>query len=158
MAAERCVLCPRPHHAGRVCLVASIFHFRSFPAYPRSAEWLPLILLCSGLCWRLSSKPGQCPAVPVPFPGLPPGCICLSSWWYDDHSCWHLFNWPQAVDDRVMCAMYHAEQYKGGPIPTRGRIFRCRPGISVIPPKQAHRIARNVPPPPRFPPIFHFRT
>lgn len=41
--------------------------------------------------------------------------ITLSSWWYDDHSCWHLFNWPQAVDDRVMCAMYHAEQYKGGP-------------------------------------------
>ena len=41
--------------------------------------------------------------------------ITLSSWWYDDHSCWHLFNWPQAVDDRVMCALYHAEQYKGGP-------------------------------------------
>ena len=41
--------------------------------------------------------------------------IILSSWWYDDHSCWHLFNWPQEVDDRVMCAMYHAEQYKGGP-------------------------------------------
>ena len=41
--------------------------------------------------------------------------ITLSSWWYDDHSSWHLFNWPKAVDDRVMNALYHAEQYKGGP-------------------------------------------
>lgn len=41
--------------------------------------------------------------------------IMLSSWWYDDHGCWHLWNWPKAVDDRVMYAMYHAEQYKGGP-------------------------------------------
>ena len=41
--------------------------------------------------------------------------ILLASWWYDDHSCWHLFSWPKAVDNRVMCAMYHAEQYKGGP-------------------------------------------
>lgn len=41
--------------------------------------------------------------------------LLLASWEYDDHKCWHLYNWPKEVDDRVMCALYHAEQYKGGP-------------------------------------------
>lgn len=36
----------------------------------------------------------------------------LSSWQYDHHSCWHLWSWAAEDDERVMLAMYHAEQYK----------------------------------------------
>lgn len=40
--------------------------------------------------------------------------LYLSSWAYDHHGCWHLWNWETAVDERVKLGMYHAEQYKGG--------------------------------------------
>ena len=40
--------------------------------------------------------------------------LYLSSWAYDHHECWHLWNWEAAVDERVKIGMYHAEQYKGG--------------------------------------------
>lgn len=42
--------------------------------------------------------------------------LFLSSWSYDQHSCWHLWNWNPADDERVMLALYHAEQYKPGTI------------------------------------------
>lgn len=36
----------------------------------------------------------------------------LSSWDYDHHESWHLWNWNPADDERVKLALYHAEQYK----------------------------------------------
>lgn len=40
--------------------------------------------------------------------------LYLSSWSYDQHGCWHLWNWEPGADERVKLAIYHAEQFKGG--------------------------------------------
>ncbi len=40
--------------------------------------------------------------------------LFLSSWAYDQHSSWHLWNWDKEDDERVKLAFYHAEQFKPG--------------------------------------------
>lgn len=37
--------------------------------------------------------------------------LWVSMWNYDDHESWHLWNWKKEDDDRVMMAMYEAEQF-----------------------------------------------
>ena len=37
--------------------------------------------------------------------------IWVSMWNYDNHESWHLWNWKKEDDNRVMLAMYEAEQY-----------------------------------------------
>lgn len=37
--------------------------------------------------------------------------LYLSSWDYDHHSCWHLWNWEAEWDERVKLALYQAEQF-----------------------------------------------
>lgn len=37
--------------------------------------------------------------------------VSLSLWNWDNHTQWHLWNWQQEDDERVMLAMYQAEQY-----------------------------------------------
>ena len=41
--------------------------------------------------------------------------LYLSLWAYDGHSAWHLYNWKQEDDERVMNAIYHAEQFNPFP-------------------------------------------
>lgn len=41
--------------------------------------------------------------------------LYLSSWNYDNHSCWHLWSWGQDIDERVKLGIYHAEQFH--PVP-----------------------------------------
>lgn len=42
--------------------------------------------------------------------------LYLSSWAYDHHESWHLWNWDKAADERVKMGLYHAEQFKPGTI------------------------------------------
>lgn len=37
--------------------------------------------------------------------------LWVSMWDYDNHESWHLWNWKKEDDNRVMLAMYEAEQY-----------------------------------------------
>ena len=37
--------------------------------------------------------------------------LWVSMWNYDNHESWHLWNWKKEDDNRVMLAMYEAEQY-----------------------------------------------
>lgn len=37
--------------------------------------------------------------------------LWVSMWNWDNHEKWHLWNWPEEVDEKVMFAMYHAEQF-----------------------------------------------
>ena len=37
--------------------------------------------------------------------------LYLSKWSYDDHKCWHIWNWDQEIDTRVMLGIYEAEQF-----------------------------------------------
>lgn len=37
--------------------------------------------------------------------------LYLSLWNYDNHEKWHLWNWEDNIDEKVMCALYEAEQY-----------------------------------------------
>ena len=37
--------------------------------------------------------------------------LWVSMWDYDNHESWHLWNWKKSDDNRVMLAMYEAEQY-----------------------------------------------
>lgn len=37
--------------------------------------------------------------------------VFLSLWNWDNHSKWHLWNWQQEDDEKVMLAMYQAEQF-----------------------------------------------
>ena len=37
--------------------------------------------------------------------------VSLSLWNWDNHTKWHLWNWQQKDDERVMLAMYQAEQF-----------------------------------------------
>lgn len=37
--------------------------------------------------------------------------LWVSMWDYDNHTAWHLWNWKKKDDNRVMLAMYEAEQY-----------------------------------------------
>ncbi len=37
--------------------------------------------------------------------------LYLSLWDYDNHEKWHLWNWEDNIDEKVMCALYEAEQY-----------------------------------------------
>lgn len=41
--------------------------------------------------------------------------LYLSLWAYDGHSAWHLYNWKPEDDERVMNAIYHAEQFNPFP-------------------------------------------
>lgn len=41
--------------------------------------------------------------------------LFLSSWEYDHHSCWHIWNWDKSIDERVKLALYHAEQFSPFP-------------------------------------------
>lgn len=41
--------------------------------------------------------------------------LYLSSWDYDHHSSWHLYNWDKSIDERVKLALYHAEQFSPFP-------------------------------------------
>lgn len=42
------------------------------------------------------------------FDGL---VLYLSMWNYDNYESWHLWNWDNEIDEKVMLAMYEAEQY-----------------------------------------------
>lgn len=42
------------------------------------------------------------------FDGL---VLYLSLWNYDNYESWHLWNWDNEVDEKVMLALYEAEQY-----------------------------------------------
>ena len=42
------------------------------------------------------------------FDGL---VLYLSLWNYDNYESWHLWNWDDEVDEKVMLALYEAEQY-----------------------------------------------
>ena len=46
------------------------------------------------------------------FDGL---VVLLSLWAYDNHASYHLHNWDPADDERMMMAIYYAEQ--GTPVP-----------------------------------------
>lgn len=37
--------------------------------------------------------------------------LWVSMWNYDNHASWHLWNWKKSDDERVMLAMYEAEQF-----------------------------------------------
>lgn len=37
--------------------------------------------------------------------------VWLTLWSYDNHSKWHLWNWKKEDDEKVMLAMYQAEQF-----------------------------------------------
>ena len=37
--------------------------------------------------------------------------LWVSMWNYDNHESWHLWNWKKEDDNRVMMAMYEAEQF-----------------------------------------------
>lgn len=37
--------------------------------------------------------------------------LWVSMWNYDNHASWHLWNWKKEDDNRVMLAMYEAEQF-----------------------------------------------
>lgn len=37
--------------------------------------------------------------------------LWVSMWNYDNHESWHLWNWKKEDDNRVMLAMYEAEQF-----------------------------------------------
>ena len=37
--------------------------------------------------------------------------LWVSMWDYDNHESWHLWNWKKEDDNRVMLAMYEAEQF-----------------------------------------------
>lgn len=37
--------------------------------------------------------------------------LWVSMWNYDNHESWHLWNWKKEDDERVMLAMYEAEQF-----------------------------------------------
>lgn len=37
--------------------------------------------------------------------------LWLSMWDYDNHESWHLWNWKQSDDEKIMMAMYEAEQF-----------------------------------------------
>lgn len=37
--------------------------------------------------------------------------LWVSMWSYDNHENWHLWNWKKEDDNRVMLAMYEAEQF-----------------------------------------------
>lgn len=42
------------------------------------------------------------------FDGL---TLYLSKWNWDNHESWHLYNWDDKDDEKVMLALYQAEQY-----------------------------------------------
>ena len=42
------------------------------------------------------------------FDGL---VLYLSKWNWDNHESWHLYNWDAKDDEKVMLALYEAEQY-----------------------------------------------
>lgn len=37
--------------------------------------------------------------------------VQVSMWNWDNHESWHLWNWKEEDDEKVMMAMYHAEQF-----------------------------------------------
>ena len=55
------------------------------------------------------------------FDGL---VVLLSLWAYDNHASYHLHNWDPADDERMMMAIYYAEQVH----PSRRRVPDVRPG------------------------------